>query len=94
MRCASAVSVTSRSSWVSAVTGPTWSSPSLARPSGNLTGVNFFGAELAAKRLELLRELIPAAARIAVLVNPANAEADSTLRDVEAAARDMHRSGS
>jgi ABC-type uncharacterized transport system substrate-binding protein len=63
---------------------------SLARPSGNLTGVNFFGAELAAKRLELLRELIPAAARIAVLVNPANAEADSTLRDVEAAARDMH----
>ena len=67
---------------------------SLARPSGNLTGVNFFGAELAAKRLELLRELIPAAARIAVLVNPANAEADSTLRDVEAAARDMHRSGS
>jgi putative ABC transport system substrate-binding protein len=62
---------------------------SLARPGGNLTGVNFFGAELTAKRLELLRELLPTAARIAVLVNPANAEADSTLKDVEAAARAM-----
>ncbi len=60
---------------------------SLARPGGNLTGVNFFGAELTAKRLELLRELLPAARRIAVLLNPANAEADSTLRDVEAASR-------
>jgi len=62
---------------------------SLARPGGNLTGVNFFGAEVAAKRMELLRELLPTATRIAVLVNPANAEADSTLRDVEAAARAM-----
>ena len=43
---------------------------SLARPSGNLTGINFVAAELAAKRLEFLRELVPAAARIAVLVNP------------------------
>src|SRR5438034_1313139 len=63
---------------------------SLARPGGNLTGINFFGAELAAKRLELLRELVPAAARIAVLVDPANATStDSTLRGVEAAARAM-----
>ena len=61
---------------------------SLARPGGNLTGINFFNAELAAKRLELLRELVPAAARVAVLVNPANAtNAETTLTDVEAAAR-------
>jgi len=60
---------------------------SLARPGGNLTGINFFTAELVAKRLELLRELVPAAARIAVLVNPANATTTATtLREVEAAA--------
>ena len=63
---------------------------SLARPGGNLTGINFFSAELAAKRLELLRELVPGAARVAVLVNPANAtNTETTLRDVEAAARAM-----
>jgi putative ABC transport system substrate-binding protein len=45
---------------------------SLARPSGNLTGVNLIGLELTAKRLELLREMLPGAARVAVLVNPAN----------------------
>src|SRR5262249_2450277 len=44
---------------------------SLARPGGNLTGVNFFSAELAAKRLALLRVLVPAAVRVAVLLNPA-----------------------
>src|SRR5215813_9034680 len=44
---------------------------SLARPGGNLTGVNFFSAELAAKRLDLLRELVPTASRVAVLLNPA-----------------------
>jgi putative ABC transport system substrate-binding protein len=61
---------------------------SLARPSGNLTGVNFFNAELAAKRLDLLRELVPGVARVAVLVNPANVTTEaSTLRDVEVAAR-------
>src|SRR5262245_28212159 len=61
---------------------------SLARPGGNLTGINFISGELAAKRLELLRELVPAATHVAVLVNPADAmSSKSTLRDVEAAAR-------
>ena len=61
---------------------------SLARPGGNLTGVNFVTTELVAKRLELLRELVPGATRIAVLVNPADAaNTEPTLRDVEAAAR-------
>jgi putative ABC transport system substrate-binding protein len=63
---------------------------SLARPGGNLTGINFFSTELTAKRMELLRELVPAATRVAVLVNPANAtNAETTLRDVEPAARAM-----
>jgi putative ABC transport system substrate-binding protein len=63
---------------------------SLARPGNNLTGINFFSNELAAKRLELLRELVPSATRIAVLVNPANAtNTETTLRDVEPAARAM-----
>jgi ABC-type uncharacterized transport system substrate-binding protein len=63
---------------------------SLARPGGNLTGINFFNVELAAKQLELLRELVPAATRIGVLVNPASAlNTESTLRDVESAARAM-----
>ena len=63
---------------------------SLARPGGNLTGISIFTGELTAKRLELLREMVPGAARIAVLVNPANATTTETaLRDVVAAARVM-----
>jgi putative ABC transport system substrate-binding protein len=63
---------------------------SLARPGGKLTGINFFAVELVAKRLELLRELMPAATRVAVLVNPTNATAtEFTLRDIGAAARAM-----
>ena len=63
---------------------------SLARPSGNLTGINFFNAELGAKRLELLRTLVPGAARVAILVNPANAQTtETTLRDLEPAGRAM-----
>ena len=61
---------------------------SLARPGGNLTGINFLVVELAAKRLTLLRKLVPGAARVAVLVNPANwANTEVTLRDLDAAAR-------
>jgi ABC-type uncharacterized transport system substrate-binding protein len=63
---------------------------SLARPGGNATGINFYSGELTAKRLELLRELLPAATRVAVLVNSANARVtETTLRDVEPAARAM-----
>jgi putative tryptophan/tyrosine transport system substrate-binding protein len=63
---------------------------SLARPGGNVTGINFFASELMAKRLELLRELVPTAARIAVLINPANAaSAELSVREVEEAARAM-----
>ena len=61
---------------------------SLARPGGNATGINILSGELVAKRLELLRELVLGAARVAVLVNPTDAtNAESTLRDVEPAAR-------
>jgi putative ABC transport system substrate-binding protein len=60
---------------------------SLARPGGNVTGINFFSTEVNAKRLRLLHDLVPKAVRIAVLLNPANAEiAETTLRDVKEAA--------
>src|SRR5262249_13779645 len=63
---------------------------SLSRPDGNLTGINFLVGELTAKRLELLRALVPAATRVAGLVNPANAKnTETTLGDVEPAARTM-----
>jgi putative ABC transport system substrate-binding protein len=62
----------------------------LARPDGNITGINFLAAELTAKRLELLRQLLPRADRIAVLVNPAEAgRTESTIAAAEAAARSM-----
>jgi putative ABC transport system substrate-binding protein len=61
---------------------------SLARPGGNATGINFFLQEVTAKRLSLLRELVPTAVRVAVLVNPANAtNAEATLRGVQEATR-------
>src|SRR5262249_45497046 len=61
---------------------------SLARPGGNATGINFFGHEVATKRLGLLHELVPKAVRIAVLVNPANAPgAEAALRAIPDAAR-------
>ena len=60
---------------------------SIARPGGNLTGINFFAAELWAKRLELLRELLPGIVRVAVLVNPAGPETGTGVSDAETAAR-------
>jgi putative tryptophan/tyrosine transport system substrate-binding protein len=59
---------------------------SLARPGGNLTGINIFSAELVAKRLELVRELLPSATRIAVLISPSGPSSETTLRDIEPAA--------
>jgi ABC-type uncharacterized transport system substrate-binding protein len=63
---------------------------SLSQPGGNLTGVNLFVGELVPKRLELLRELVPAMTRVAVFVNPANpARAELHVREVESAGRAM-----
>jgi len=62
---------------------------SLARPGGNLTGANSFIGELAAKRLELLRELLPGVTRVTALVNPTTPLAESALKDIEPAARAM-----
>jgi ABC-type uncharacterized transport system substrate-binding protein len=62
---------------------------SIARPGGNLTGINFLNTELTAKRLEVLRELIPGAVRVAVVVNPSNPGNASVLEDVSAAASAM-----
>jgi len=60
---------------------------SLARPGGNVTGINFFSTEVVAKRLRLLHDMVPNAVRVSVLVNPANASAaESTLREVQEAA--------
>jgi ABC-type uncharacterized transport system substrate-binding protein len=60
---------------------------SLSRPGGNATGINFFSAEVTAKRLGLLRDLLPKAARIGVLVNPTNVQTtERAVRDVNATA--------
>jgi putative ABC transport system substrate-binding protein len=61
---------------------------SLNRPGGNLTGVSLFTSVLEAKRLGLLRELVPTAATIAVLLNPNNLVADQ-LKDLQEAARSL-----
>jgi len=62
---------------------------SIARPGGNATGVNFFTGQLVAKRLDILHELVPAATRIAVLVNPTGPQAKITISDAEPAASAM-----
>jgi putative tryptophan/tyrosine transport system substrate-binding protein len=60
---------------------------SLNQPGGNLTGVNFFTAELVAKRMQLLRKIAPSARRFALLINPTDSESyQSILREVRAAA--------
>jgi ABC-type uncharacterized transport system substrate-binding protein len=61
---------------------------SLARPGGNMTGVNLLRGELAAKRLEFLHQMVPTTDHVAVLVNPTNRlTRESTLRDLEPAAQ-------
>jgi putative ABC transport system substrate-binding protein len=60
---------------------------SLARPGGNVTGINFFASEIDAKRLGLMHELLPKAKRLAVLLNPANSNtADATVKALDDAA--------
>ena len=61
---------------------------SLARPDGNMTGINFYNTELAAKQFEVLLEILPKPTRIAVLIDPADqTNTTSIVRDVDAAAR-------
>jgi putative ABC transport system substrate-binding protein len=62
---------------------------SFARPGGNVTGVSLFGLELAGKRLELLKTVVPGLAQVAVLVNPTNPNASRQLSEIEAAAQIM-----
>jgi putative tryptophan/tyrosine transport system substrate-binding protein len=65
---------------------------SLRRPGGNVTGVNYMAVQLSAKRLSLLHELMPSAARIALLVNPANPVPEETIaKDTKAAAEMIRR---
>jgi ABC-type uncharacterized transport system substrate-binding protein len=60
---------------------------SLSRPGGNITGVSLLGGFLGPKRLEILREIVPGSAVVAVLVNPSNRNADPDVKEVEAAVR-------
>ena len=61
----------------------------LARPSGNATGWSGFAPELSGKRLELIRELLPGAARVALLANRTNASTTTVLQRTEAAAQQL-----
>jgi putative ABC transport system substrate-binding protein len=63
--------------------------PSLARPGGNITGFTNIVAELAGKRLELLKEIVPTTSRVAIIVNPDNPNAPPQMRSAEAAARTL-----
>ena len=64
---------------------------SLARPGGNLTGINFFAAELAAKQFEVLHETLPKGAVIGLLENPTNPNADHVRRELQAASDSLGR---
>jgi ABC-type uncharacterized transport system substrate-binding protein len=57
------------------------------RPGGNVSGVSFFSAVLGAKRLELLRQMVPSATIIGMLVNPNTPETEAERKDVQAAAQ-------
>jgi ABC-type uncharacterized transport system substrate-binding protein len=60
---------------------------SISRPEGNVTGVTFFAGSLGAKRVELLRELLPKATMIVMLANPSNPVADAEMKEVQSAAK-------
>jgi len=62
---------------------------SLARPGGNITGLTNISSDLSGKQLELLKESVPGATRVAVLWNPANPAAALQLKETEAAARSL-----
>jgi len=62
---------------------------SLNRPGGNITGVTFFTASLAAKRLGLLRELMPKTVLVAMLVNPGYPDAEAQVNDVQKASQEL-----
>jgi putative ABC transport system substrate-binding protein len=62
---------------------------SLARPGGNVTGSTTFGPEIMAKRLELLKEVMPGMTRVAVLVNPANSSFGPTFKQMDIAAKSL-----
>src|SRR5207253_1293011 len=65
-------------------------SSSLARPGGNITGSVQFSPEVAAKQLELLKEIVPSITRVAVLINPANAGSPVQLKPMHATANALN----
>ena len=62
---------------------------SLAHPGGNITGTSFLGPDVAAKRLQILKQVIPSAVRVAVLINPNNASNIFFRHEIETATRDL-----
>ena len=64
---------------------------SFNRPGGNVTGASFVATELETKRLEILRDVVPTAAVIGILINPTNPAADSRSKDLQMAARTLER---